>query len=197
MNTSIVASAGVIIAILVVVAMAWIAHRRSEQRKRRFGSKYDHAGTQQRDDTRRAEATIAEREKRIERLPLRSLSPIDREAYAVEWAAVQRRFVDDPPAAVGYADRLISRMMTDRGYPMTDFERRAADISASYPAVVENYRAAHDIALHHADGSITTEDLRRAMVHYRSLFDELLVSAEFSNVEPINRRRGVTHERAS
>jgi len=87
--------------------------------------------------------------------------------------------------------------LTDRGYPMTHFEQRAEDISVSYPAVVENYRAAHQIVERHADGGASTEDLRQAMVLYRSLFDEMLVPAEPSNVEPINRRRGVSHERAS
>lgn len=197
MNTSIVASAVAIIAILLAVAMAWIARRkRSEQRERRLKPEYDSAVTSPQGDTH-VEAPVTERDKRVEKFPLRSLSPIDREAYAVEWTEVQRRFVDDPPAAVGYADRLISRLMTDRGYPMTEFEQRAADISISYPAVVQNYRAAHNIALRHAEGNGTTEDLRRAMIHYRSLIDELLAPAQPFNVEPINNRRGVTQERAS
>jgi hypothetical protein len=113
----------------------------------------------------------------------------------MEWATVQRRFVDDPSAAVGTADRLVGRVMIDRGYPMTDFEQRAADLSVGYPAVVQNYRAAHSIVMRHADGQATTEDLRQAMVHYRSLFDELL---ETGKIEPIDHnRRGVAHERAS
>jgi hypothetical protein len=198
MDTRIVIPALILVAVLVIIAVALVARRRrSEKLKRRFGSEYDRTVLQQRGDSRRAEETLVEREKRVEAFPLRSLTPVDREAYAMEWASVQRRFVDDPSAAVGSADRLVSRVMTDRGYPMSDFDQRAADISVSYPAVVQNYRTAHDIVLRHTDGHATTEELRQAMVHYRSLFDELLTPAESSNVEPINRRRGVAHERAS
>jgi hypothetical protein len=198
MDTRIVIPALILVAVLVIIAVALVARRRrSEKLKRRFGSEYDRTVLQQHGDSRRAEETLVEREKRVEAFPLRSLTPVDREAYAMEWASVQRRFVDDPSAAVGSADRLVSRVMTDRGYPMSDFDQRAADISVSYPAVVQNYRTAHDIVLRHTDGHATTEELRQAMVHYRSLFDELLTPAESSNVEPINRRRGVAHERAS
>ncbi len=199
MDTRIVVPALIIVAILVAIAVALVARRRrSNQLKQRFGSEYDRTVVQQRGDSRRAEEALVEREKRVETFPLRTLTPVDREAYAMEWATVQRRFVDDPSAAVGTADRLVSRVMIDRGYPMTDFEQRAADISVSYPDVVQNYRAAHDIVLRHADGHATTEELRQAMVHYRSLFDELLVPDEPSKIESINsRRKGVAHERAS
>lgn len=199
MDTRIVVPALIIVAILVAIAVALVARRRrSNQLKQRFGSEYDRTVVQQRGDSRRAEEALLEREKRVETFPLRTLTPVDREAYAMEWATVQRRFVDDPSAAVGTADRLVSRVMIDRGYPMTDFEQRAADISVSYPDVVQNYRAAHDIVLRHADGHATTEELRQAMVHYRSLFDELLVPDEPSKIESINsRRKGVAHERAS
>jgi hypothetical protein len=200
MDTRIVIAVVAIVAILVAVAVALIARRRkSEQLKQHFGSECDRTVVQQHGDSRRAEAALAERETRVETLPLRALSPIDREAYAMEWATVQRRFVDDPSAAVGTADRLVNRVMIDRGYPMTDFEQRAADISVSYPAVVQNYRAGHDIVMRHADGQTTTEDLRQAMVHYRSLFDELLQpDAESAKVQQINpKREGVVHVRAS
>jgi len=196
MDTSIVISIVVIVAILIVVAAALaMRRRRSEQLKHRFGPEYDRAVLEQNGDSRLAEADLAEREKRVEKFPIRALSAVDREAYAMEWVAVQRRFVDDPSAAVGTADRLMGRMMMDRGYPMTDFEQRAADISVSYPAVVQNYRAGHDIVVRHGDGQATTEDLRRAMIHYRSLFDELL---EPGKIEPIDQKgRRVAHERAS
>ncbi len=200
MDTRILVPALIVVAILIVIAVALAARRRrSHQLRQRFGPEYDRTVVQQRGDSRRAEETLAEREKRVETFSLRTLTPVDREAYSMEWATVQRRFVDDPSAAVGTADRLVSRVMTDRGYPMTDFEQRAADISVSYPAVVQNYRAAHDIVQRHADGHATTEELRQAMVHYRSLFDELLAPAEPSKIEPINtgRRKGVAHERAS
>ena len=184
-----------IIFVAVMIALT-MRRRRSEQLKQHFGPEYDRTVVQQHGDAGRAEAALAEREKRVDAFALRTLSPIDREGYAMEWATVQRRFVDDPSAAVGTADRLVGRVMTDRGYPMSDFEQRAADISVSHPSVVQNYRTAHDIFVRHGDGKATTEDLRQAMVHYRSLFDELLEAGK--KVEPIDhKRRGVAHERAS
>jgi hypothetical protein len=196
MDTRILIPILVIIAVLIVVGAALATRRRrSDRLKRRFGAEYNRTVIQQNGDSRRAEAALAERERRVEAFSLRPLSAVDREAYAMEWAAVQRRFVDDPSAAVGTADRLVGRAMIDRGYPMTNFEQRAADISVSYPSVVQNYRAGHDIVVRHGDGTATTEDLRQAMVHYRSLFEELL---EPGKVEPIDhKRRGVAHERAS
>jgi hypothetical protein len=196
MDTRILIPALVIVAILIVIAAVVVMRRRkSNQLKSRFGPEYDRAVRQQDGDARRAEATLEDRERRVEAFPLRPLSPVDREAYAMEWAAVQRRFVDDPSAAVGTADRLVNRVMTDRGYPMTNFEQRAADISVSYPAVVQNYRAGHEIVVRHSDGQATTEELRQAMVHYRSLFDELLQPAKVERID--NKRKGVAHERAS
>ncbi len=201
MDTRILIPLVVIVGIFVSVMVAFtMRRRRSEQLRQRFGSEYDRAIIQQHGDAGRAEATLAEREKRVEAFPLRMLSPIDREAYAMEWATVQRRFVDDPSAAVGSADRLVGRAMIDRGYPMTDFEQRAEDISVSYPTVVENYRAGHSIVMRHADGQATTEELRQAMIHYRTLFDELLQPAavESAKIQPIHQKgRGVAHERAS
>jgi hypothetical protein len=197
MDTRILIPLVVIVGIIFVAVMIALTmrRRRSEQLKQHFGPEYDRTVIQQHGDAGRAEATLAEREKRVDAFPLRTLSPIDREGYAMEWATVQRRFVDDPSAAVGTADRLVGRVMIDRGYPMSDFEQRAADISVSHPSVVQNYRTAHDIFARHSDGKATTEDLRQAMVHYRSLFDELL---EAGKVEPIDhKRRGVAHERAS
>jgi hypothetical protein len=196
MDSRIVIPIVVIVAILIIVAAALaMRRRRSEQLKHRFGPEYDRTVIQQHGDSRRAEAALTEREKRVEAFPLRPLSAVDREAYTMEWAAVQRRFVDDPTTAVGTADRLVGRAMIDRGYPMTDFEQRAADISVSYPSIVQNYRAAHDIAVRHGDGKATTEDLRQAMVHYRSLFDELLQPGKVESID--HKHRGVARERAS
>jgi hypothetical protein len=199
MNTTIVIATLVIIAVLIIIAATLFARRRrTDQLRRTFGPEYDRTLRDQGGDASRTESTLIDREKRVEKFPLRALSPVDREGYAMEWATVQRRFVDEPAAAVGTADRLVGRVMLDRGYPMADFEQRAADISVSYPAVVENYRAAHDIVTRHQDGGVTTEELRQAMVHYRSLFDELLETpTESPKVERIDRRRGVSHERAS
>ena len=192
----------VIVGILVAVMVAFtMRRRRSDQLKERFGPDYDRTVIQEQGDARSAEAELVKREKRVEALPLRALSPIDREGYALEWATVQRRFIDEPSAAVGTADRLVGRVMIDRGYPMTDFEQRAADISVSYPTVVQNYRAGHGIVMRHAEGQATTEELRQAMIHYRTLFDELLQPGSepaSAKVQPIHQQRGgVSHERAS
>jgi hypothetical protein len=204
MDTRILIPAFVIVAILILVGVAVAMRRRSDRLKRRFGPKHDRPIIQKHGDSHCAGATLAEREKRVETFPLRPLSPVDREAYAIEWATVRRRFVDDPSAAVGTAERLINRMMIDRGYPMADFEQRAADISVGYPAVVQNYRAAHEIAVRHADGQVTTEELHQAVIHYRTVFDELLqpdgepAGGEPAKVQPIHQQRGaVSQERAS
>jgi hypothetical protein len=183
-----------VVALIVAAAVMILRRRKSEQLKQRFGTEYDRA-VQEQGDPQRAETILEERAKRVETFSLRSLSSADREAYAIEWSGVQRRFVDDPAAAVGSADRLVSRVMTDRGYPMTDFSQRAEDISVSYPAVVQNYRAAHEIHVKNEDGTATTEELRRAMMHYRSLFDELLEKGTVATME--RKRTGVAHGRAS
>ncbi|MGB9417648.1 MAG: hypothetical protein WCB58_15130 [Acidobacteriaceae bacterium] len=203
MDARILIPIAAVVIIFVIVAVALIVRRRrTEQLKRRFGPEYDRTVLEQRGDARVAEAALAEREKRVEKFPLRALSAVDREAYLMEWSAVQRRFVDDPAAAVGSADRLVGRAMIDRGYPMTDFEQQAADISVSYPVVVQNYRAGHEIVMRHADGHATTEELRQAMIHYRTLFDELLQPAAEAKVAPakvhsIDRKRKIAQERAS
>ena len=185
---------GVVAIILVTAVVMILRRRKSEQLKQRFGTEYDRA-VQEQGNPGRAEEVLEERAKRVETFSLRSLSPADRDAYAIEWSGVQRRFVDDPVAAVGSADRLVSRVMTDRGYPMADFAQRADDVSVSYPEVVQNYRAAHDIHLKNEEGTATTEELRRAMVHYRSLFDELLEKGTVTTME--RKKTGVAHGRAS
>ena len=123
---------------------------------------------------RKAEAKLADREKRVEKLTIRDLDPMERERFSKEWASVQSRFVDSPKGAVAEADDLVSSLMKTRGYPVSDFDQRAADISVDHPRVVENYRSAHEIALRVGKDAATTEDLRTAMIHYRSLFEELV-----------------------
>ena len=178
----------VAVAIVVVIAALLIARRRrSDHLKQQFGPEYDRA-IKQHGDARHAEPVLLEREKRVEKFSLHPLSPVERERYAAEWASVQRRFVDDPSTAVTQAEKLVTAVMSARGYPMGDFEQRAADISVHYPAVVQNYRSAREITLRHAQGQSSTEDLRQSMVYFRSLFDELLESHKTQNIE-------VSHER--
>ena len=174
MDPKILTAIIVIVAILAVVAVLFVARRRkTEHLKQKFGSEYDRV-VHQHGDPQRAETVLAEREKRVSHFELRSLPPIDRERYVQQWAFVQRKFVDDPKGAVNQADRLATEVMTARGYPMIEFNQRADDISVNYPHAVGNYRAAHDIVLRHGRGQSSTEDLRKAMVHFRSLFDDLL-----------------------
>jgi hypothetical protein len=163
-----------IVAVLAVVAILLITRRRkTEHLKQKFGSEYDRL-VHQHGDPQRAETVLAAREKRVSHFELRSLPPTERERYAEQWAFVQKKFVDDPKGAVNEADRLVTEIMNARGYPMSEFNQRADDISVNYPDAVGNYRGAHDIVVRHGRGQASTEDLRKAMVHFRSLFDELL-----------------------
>jgi hypothetical protein len=121
-----------------------------------------------------AEPVLLAREKRVRQLDIRPLSEEDSNRFNEAWRSTQAHFIDDPSGAVGQADKLIADVMQTRGYPVDDIEQRASDISVNHPGVVENYRAAHAIAVRQAQGQATTEDLRNAIVHYRSLFEDLL-----------------------
>jgi hypothetical protein len=166
--------AGVVVA---VALAAWLYVRRQRNTtaslRQKFGPEYDRA-VQTHGSERKAEAKLADREKRIEKLNIHDLDPVEHERYSKMWQAVQSRFVDSPKGAVAEADDLVSCVMKARGYPVTDFDQRAADISVDHPRVVENYRSAHEIALRVGKDAATTEDLRTAMIHYRSLFEELV-----------------------
>ena len=175
------------VAIILVVALLF-RKRNSERLKQHFGPEYDRAVKEH--GAQRAEAVLAEREQRVKKFAIHPLTPDDRERYVLEWTQVQKQFVDDPSLAVAEADKLVTNVMAARGYPMGDFEQRAADISVNYPGVVQNYRSARSIAVRRDKGQASTEDLRQAMVYYRSLFDELL---DLPKTEKI----GVPHERAS
>jgi len=171
----------VIVAAVVIVLLlaAWTvaSRRRSTQLKGRFGPEYDRT-VGDADSRRKAERELRERQERRAQLDIRPLTPAARERYSGQWQTTQARFVDDPGAAVNDADRLVQQVMRERGYPTDDFDRRAADISVDYPHIVEIYRAAHGTAVAHGQGEASTEDLRQSLVHYRSLFEELLVAEE-------------------
>jgi len=164
-----------VIAVIVVAIIALLAVRkqRSAKLRERFGPEYDRV-VRQEGDARKAEGVLEFREKRREKFKIRPLSAADKSSYSVRWNEVQGQFVDDPRGAVTVADSLVTDVMQARGYPIGEFEQRAADLSVDYPVVVDNYRAAHGIALRHSAGKASTEDLRQAMVHYRTLFQELL-----------------------
>ncbi len=164
----------IIVAIVAVLVIVWAVMRnqRTAKLRRRFGPEYERAVHEA--GPKSAETVLLEREKRVERFHLRDLGAEEREKFVTEWRAVQSRFVDDPRGAVGQADALVDRVMQARGYPMSDYEQRVADVSVEHAKVVDNYRAAHQIALRHRQGQTTTEDLRNAIIYYRSLFEDLL-----------------------
>jgi hypothetical protein len=163
-------------AVIVIIALsAWLYARKRRVTtavlRQKFGPEYDRAVQTH---GSKAEAKLADREKRMEKLNIRELDLGEHERYSKQWQAVQSRFVDSPKGAVAEADDLLSSVMKVRGYPVSDFDQRAADISVDHPRVVENYRSAHAIALRVGQDAATTEDLRTAMIHYRSLFEELV-----------------------
>jgi hypothetical protein len=166
----------VVIALIIVVVIGlYMRERRKTTAKlrKRFGSEYDRTVLEEGSEGK-AEARLEARETRVEHLRIRDLATTERERFLAEWASVQSRFVDHPKGAVTEADELVSSLMHARGYPVADFEQRAADISVNHPRVVENYRSAHAIAVRLGSDEATTEDLRAAMIQYRNLFDELL-----------------------
>lgn len=165
------------VVVLAIAVLAWMYMRRRKSTtaglRKRYGLEYERA-VQMQGSERKAEANLTGREKRIEKLNIRDLTPLERERFSKQWETVQSRFVDSPRGAVAEADDLVSSLMNTRGYPVSDFEQRAADISVDHPRVVENYRSAHDIALRVGVNTASTEDLRTAMIHYRSLYEELV-----------------------
>jgi hypothetical protein len=161
------------IVLIVVAIIVFVQRRRSEKLRTRFGPEYERSVAES-GDRRRAEAQLEKRADRVEKFHLRSLTAKDRSRFTEQWDRVQAHFVDAPAGAVAEADQLLGDIMATCGYPMGDFEQRAADISVDHPVVVQNYRGAHDIALRQAKGQATTEDLRRAMIHYRALFEDLV-----------------------
>jgi hypothetical protein len=172
---TLVVVAVVVIAALVLIALAFgMAQRRRARLREHFGPEYERVAAEE-GDTGKADRILSERADRVKKLDIRPLPDTARVQLRERWRQVQARFVDDPRGTVGDADALIGEAMEARGYPVTDFEQRAADVSVEHPRVVSDYRTAHDIARRREVG---TEDLRRAMVHYRSLFDALVGGAE-------------------
>ena len=166
----------VVAVVLLIAVIAWLYLRKrrttTANLRRRFGTEYERVALEHGSE-RKAEAKLADREKRVESFKLRDLDPIERERFSKQWVTLQSRFVDSPKGAVAEADDLVSSLMKTRGYPVSDFDQRADDISVDHPRVVENYRLAHALALRIGKDQASTEDLRTAMIHYRSLFDEL------------------------
>jgi FtsZ-interacting cell division protein ZipA len=166
-----------VIMILVVVGLIlapFFAHRkRSQQFHDKFGAEYDRT-VKTSGNHKKAQAEMNEREKHVGTLSVHPLSSVDHDRYLADWSAIQAKFIDQPGQAIVEADHLITEVMRKRDYPVSDFEQRAADISINYPDLVSNYRLAREIANKNSHHQASTEELRQAMVYYRSLVDELL-----------------------
>jgi len=167
----------VVVVIVLAAAVAVFSRRRRLHLQERFGSEYDRT-VESADHRRDAERTLREREARHDELNLRPLSEASRQRYTEQWRDMQSGFVDRPQVAVADADRLITDLMRERGYPVDDFDTRSDLVSVDHPDVVENYRTAHGIAQKNVEGRTTTEDLRQAVISYRALFDEMLIDDE-------------------
>jgi FtsZ-interacting cell division protein ZipA len=163
------------VVVLAAIAVGAWFYRRQQSHKLQdhYGTEYTRTMTELGSRTK-AESDLRAREKRVERLELIPLAAPDAARFTRAWQDLQGRFVDNPKGVVVQAEQLVRELMEKRGYPMGDFERRAGDISVDHPEVVANYRAAQSIAVRDQRGSADTEELRKAVVHYRALFDELL-----------------------
>jgi hypothetical protein len=173
-QTWIILAAAVALGLVAIGAWLYTTRRKQSHRlQEHFGPEYDRTVNELGSRTK-GESELKAREKRVERLEILSLAPSEAGRFTEAWQALQSRFVDNPKGVVVQAEQLVRELMEKRGYPMGDFERRAGDISVDHPDVVANYRAAQAIALRDQKGTADTEELRKAVVHYRALFDELL-----------------------
>jgi hypothetical protein len=178
----------IVVAVVAIAALVWwaLTRRRTADLRERFGPEYDRT-VGSTDDRRTAERELAARQARREQLNIRPLTADARQRYEGQWNDVQAQFVDQPTAAVARADELVLAVMRERGYPMDDFDQRAADISVDHPSVVEHYRAAHGISTRVGTNAASTEDMRQAVVHYRALFAELLRADDDVDTPPMPR----------
>jgi hypothetical protein len=185
MNFSEIGPTQVLMVVAVVLLLSagiaiWaVARKRKTQKlQAQFGSAEYNRTVKAGGSRRQAESSLEKRAERVDNLHIHPLAPEDRARFIDSWARVQARFVDGPGSAVTEADQLLGDVMSTRGYPMSDFEQRAADISVDHPLVLDNYRAAHQGAMRQTRGEASTEDLRKAMIHFRTLFEELVREPE-------------------
>ncbi len=175
-TTSAIILAVIVVAIAIAIFL-FLRTRRTNRLRENFGPEYNRA-IEESGGRGKAERELEQRKKRVETFSIHPLTASDRERYATRWREVQSLFVDDPQAAVGQADKLVGEVMGTRGYPVGDFEQRSADLSVDHPVVVQNYRAAHEIAERREQGDAGTEDLRQAMILFGALFDDLVGEPE-------------------
>ncbi len=173
----------VLIVVVGVATVVYMRKRRTARLRAQFGDPEYTRAVQEVGNQRNAEKQLEERAARVENFHIRALSPADHARFMESWRKVQGRFVDSPGGAVTEADQLLGDVMSMRGYPVSDFEQRAADISVDHPQVMENYRAGHAIALRQKQGQASTEELRQAMIHYRTLFEELVGVPEIARAK--------------
>ena len=190
MNLSALSTVQIAIIIAVVVLlMAGIAivfslrKRKTDRLRTQFGGDEYNRAVKEGGSRQKAEAVLDKRADRVESFHIQPLGPGDRTRFVESWRRVQARFVDGPGGAVTEADQLLRGVMSTRGYPVSDFEQRAADISVDHPLVLEHYRSAHEIAVRQTQGQASTEDLRQAMIHYRALFEELVGEPELARTK--------------
>jgi hypothetical protein len=169
----IAAAVVLVITLVMVVVLAVTGRTRTERLKKRFGREYERV-VREAGDQRAGEEELVARERKRQKLDIVALSPEAHARYAEKWRAMQTAFVDSPAKAVGDADRLVTLVMRERGYPIDDFDQCASDISVDHPGMVEHYRSAHALHLAQELGDIGTEAQREAFVHYRGLFEKLL-----------------------
>lgn len=194
MDTQTLGIIAVIVALLVVVVWLMQRQRQSKSLEQRFGPEYERT-VEELGSRPKAEAELMSRQKRVEKLDIVPLPPSEAAIFAQAWRTLQGRFVDNPKGVLEEADDLVQELMRKRGYPMSDFEGRAADISVDHPIVVEHYRAAQAIAVRNHRGEADTEEMRQAVVHYRVLFDELL-EVEQPPQQPADRQRQTLEARS-
>ena len=172
-----------VIALTAIAAWLYFRKLRTKKLRAQFGGAEYARAVNEGTSRGQAEAELKDRTERVESLKIRALSTVDRTRFLESWSRVQARFVDGPGGAVMEADQLLGDVMSTRGYPVGDFEQRAADISVDHPLVMENYRTAHEIAARQTRGQANTEDLRQAMIHYRTLFEELVGQPELASAK--------------
>ena len=194
MNPIVIAIVAIVVIALAIAAWSYMRAQRTKDLRSRFGPEYQRA-IRSEGTSSAAEKVLQERQRRVEKLQIAPLSEQQRSKFASAWEREQAHFVDEPRAAVEAADRLVGEVMKARGYPVSDFEQRVADVSVDHPVVVENYRIAHEIAIRDQRESVATEDLRQAMIHFRALFADLLYDGGMQPVREVrNDRRTLAGE---
>jgi type II secretory pathway pseudopilin PulG len=180
-ETILIVASVVIVVALVIVAVSFASSRRKTERlKEHYGHEYERLASEA-GGQKAAERELAARERKRDKLDIVPLTQSALSDFTTRWNQVQTAFVDNPAAAVGVADRLVTEVMRERGYPVDNFDQRAADISVDHPQIVDNYRAAHGIHLSQERGEVSTEEQREAFVHYRALFEKLLETTSESD----------------